>query len=334
MSIQYLRAIAALMVVFYHLCTRSDGLFIPIDNVKFGKSGVDIFFVISGFIMYSAARREAPIEFLRRRLIRIAPLYWIVTLLVATMVVARGNADAYGLSIVHLVKSLLFIPQYSPAHEGEIYPLLVPGWTLNYEMFFYIIFAIGLFIGKPLTFCCVILTILPIIGEIFQPQDAIGKTYCNIVLLEFVTGLLIAASLHRWPVKSLGFLVLPGLAGIILAESAGAWENMTVLLSASAIVAGAVSLELAGRMPSIPALTLVGSASFSIYLTHFNMLNPLRGLFRNLPLSGWPQFLIFSIFGALSSIALGIFFYIFVERPILRLIRHKQSGAAAIPSGA
>jgi exopolysaccharide production protein ExoZ len=131
-SIQYLRAFAALSVLLFHITQRGS------HGVTVGAAGVDVFFVISGFIMATItnARVITPFEFLRDRLVRIAPAYWIVTLFLVLLAAAvplsfpTFTAPAY-----HLLFSLAFIPHTDPL--GGSFPVLVPSWTLNYEMFFY-----------------------------------------------------------------------------------------------------------------------------------------------------------------------------------------------------
>ena len=140
LSIQYLRAVAALMVVFHHIINAKPWLFNPLENYPSLATGVDIFFVISGFIMYVAARNEAPLEFLKKRIIRIVPLYWVATL---AFVIVKTKLHIFSLTPedwLHIAKSLAFIPHHDPTNPGKIWPYLIQGWTLNYEMFFYLIF--------------------------------------------------------------------------------------------------------------------------------------------------------------------------------------------------
>jgi hypothetical protein len=122
-SIQVLRGIAAVMVVLFHVC-----------GFQIGAAGVDIFFVISGFIMFHTNRNVfgltgAAILFLKRRILRIAPLYWLC------------SAFAFwpGVELKSLVASVLFVPVRS--EDGSIHTVLAPGWSLNFEMFFYIVFG-------------------------------------------------------------------------------------------------------------------------------------------------------------------------------------------------
>ena len=144
-SIQVLRAAAALAVLFAHLwpALAQFGNENIIPNFTFGAAGVDLFFVISGFIMvYTSERlfgqRDGPGRFLTRRLIRIVPMYWALTTLV--VVAWYGVKLPDHTTWTNVVGSYLFIPTLKPG--GGTAPVLGVGWTLNYEMLFYFLFAI------------------------------------------------------------------------------------------------------------------------------------------------------------------------------------------------
>ena len=128
LSIQYLRASAALMVVVYHAMMLA-----PVD-FGIGAAGVDLFFVISGFILWTIARERplTPLEFLKRRWIRVAPLYWTLTLAVAAIATfwpfVFGQFKA---TPSHVLLSLGFIQHMNP--DGAPFPLIPVGWSLNYE---------------------------------------------------------------------------------------------------------------------------------------------------------------------------------------------------------
>src|SRR5262249_47851617 len=156
-NIHLLRALAALAVVYFHV-TSDAGLQLP---VNIGAHGVDVFFVISGFIIaYIGAR--SPDGFLVRRLIRIVPFYWAATLVVFAVallyphVMRTTQAD-----FAQLVYSLLFIPRETP-YAGML-PTLILGWSLNYEMYFYVLFALSLLLARrraPLVCAALITAIL------------------------------------------------------------------------------------------------------------------------------------------------------------------------------
>lgn len=137
LTIQYLRGLAAALVLASH------ALLYPLvePDLGFGRLGwlgVILFFVISGFIMVTVTgeSRFSARDFLRRRFIRVVPMYWAATLIAALLALAVPHlfkTTVYDTGEV--VLSLLFIPFYNPA-SGGIHPLYKLGWTLNYEVFF------------------------------------------------------------------------------------------------------------------------------------------------------------------------------------------------------
>jgi len=146
-SVQMLRAIAATMVVFVHMDLQLQRLHYPTLGTNWMASGVDIFFVISGFIMWTSVERRPEMtasSFFRNRLIRIVPLYWFATTLVLMVaLIAPQVLNTTVLRPWHAIASYLFIPARHPT-TGLFWPLLIPGWSLNYEMLFYAIFAIAI----------------------------------------------------------------------------------------------------------------------------------------------------------------------------------------------
>ena len=133
-SIQYLRSFGALAVVASHVD----------HSAVVGQSGVDLFFVISGFIMWTmSARPIAPLAFLWNRMLRVVPLYWVATLLMAL----HQRAPLHD-----VVRSMFFVPYFGAG--DQIWPVLVQGWTLNYEMFFYILIGLVLPLRAARRWCC------------------------------------------------------------------------------------------------------------------------------------------------------------------------------------
>ena len=158
-SIQALRAIAALLVTLGHLEHEAASLpaattgYAPI-LVDLTGAGVDLFFVISGFVMVYAshdlfATPDAARRFLTRRIARIVPIYWLVTTLFLAIMAASHVLSSAPPTWSEIAKSYLFVP-YMP-HGGEVMqPVYKLGWTLNYEMFFYAVFALALLSGRVL----------------------------------------------------------------------------------------------------------------------------------------------------------------------------------------
>ena len=152
-GIQALRGFAAALVVVLHATGQPFGMEASKPWVWMrGHAGVDIFFVISGFVMAISATgqgRPTAGEFLRRRILRIVPLYWIFTLVMLAKILAVKVHPGLGRDVVHLqtpigyvLASLFFIPYRNS--QGDIAPVLAVGWTLSFEMLFYLLFALAL----------------------------------------------------------------------------------------------------------------------------------------------------------------------------------------------
>ncbi len=185
-SIQYIRAIAALGVVIFHF-----GFTINRPNFFIvGKAGVDLFFIISGFIMYvtTESRNSNPISFFLRRIARIVPLYWMVTIGMVAIVIVHpkfGGEFSADISFKHVISSLLFFPRTNSF--GDDYPTVRPGWTLNIEMFFYLVMVLILFFqrrSQPWVIT-IILGSLVIFGLLRHSHYIVINTYTNVLLLEF-----------------------------------------------------------------------------------------------------------------------------------------------------
>lgn len=324
LSIQYLRGAAALMVVFFH----ANGMaleYFNFDWSPFGAAGVDIFFVISGFIMWitTAAERTTPASFIVSRIVRVVPLYWAVTLLLyGGWLFFRDPATLP--SIWNLLRSLLFIPFVSP-RTGEIQPLLIAGWTLNFEMFFYAVFACGLFLCRRhrALFVCTVLGALVTLGLWSHPSGPIGLTFTSPLLIEFMFGCLLGVIYERKAAPRAAialFLLIVGFGQLLNAEtlsaadlSSGRFFNWG--LPAFLIVTGALGLEPLLKHLRVPAL--LGDASYSIYLTHGLALAMVKNVFLLLGASsGSAAMSVFTLTGCVASVLIGIAVFHFVEKPL------------------
>ncbi len=324
-SIQYLRGLAAFGVLVFHAAERAGGAF------GVGAAGVDIFFVISGFIMWvvTCERPQSPARFLVRRAQRILPLYWLTTLAVAAAALAiPGAFPAMQPTLAHVLQSLLFIPHHDSA--GLIAPLIVPGWTLNYEMFFYLLFALALLASVPLrvglvTIALVALVAVRPLGDVREPLWA---TYTDPILLEFAAGLWLGRAWTRasLPGPRAGWTMVGlGLAGFVATALSGvdvsAWRLVLWGAPAFLIVAGAVTLESHGIAPRGRALHALGDASYSVYLVHGLAISAaVRGLAAMGVQSGPVLFAV----ALLAGLAGGFATYALVERPITRRLSRRS----------
>ena len=319
LSIQYLRGLAAAGVLLFHSSQRAGAAF------GAGASGVDVFFVISGFIMWTVSARRAagPGDFLLRRAGRIAPLYWTVTLLVVSIDLLRPSVfPNMRLDAPHVIQSLLFLPHRDPM--GDIAPVIVPGWTLNYEAFFYIVFAFTLLIpaGRRAWSLTAALGGLCLVG-LFLPHGrwAALDTYTDPLVLEFVAGAWLAKAaaagrlggmVAAWIAIGLGLLILAVVA--VTGADVRGWARLVYWgLPALLIVWGALSLEGSSRVPNFAPLKLLGDASYSIYLAHGLALSLAFKLIGGLALPFWMQVGIAAPFGVVA----GVGCYYLLERPLL-----------------
>ncbi|RYX81308.1 acyltransferase [bacterium] len=317
LSIQYLRAFAAISVLIFHATTTDGYSLFGWTGFYHGHHGVDVFFVISGFIMFTAARGEGVANFLLARLFRIYPLYWIALLLT---VILSLCTTSYGLSGRELFASILLWPRYSFGHPDQIWPILVPGWTLTYELFFYIVFAIGISLKRVVMFPTTFLIALIGMGLVVDFKIAPMVVATNPILAEFVVGLWIGVIVSRrtlsipsvavaWGVLALSFWLLN-------------WTMALVMANAAGIVATALAMEPVFQRKKFASLKLLGDASYSIYLVHVLVLGLPQTFFPdkfiNLDVISRGSLVLFMIF---SAIATGIVVHLMIEKPIVRNLR-------------
>ena len=326
-SIQYLRAVAAIFIILFHLSGHRDGAGAPVFSFSVGPAGVDIFFVISGFVMWVTTARSSPSppEFARRRVVRIAPLYWLVTITMFVMPSISGTiAGATIPQVDHLIASLLFLPYPYPANTSQIFPVYVPGWTINYEMFFYALFAVALFIKQPafrLLGLIAPLVALVIFGHATGATGIIGW-YTEPMILEFAAGALIGAWFisERKPLSAPAALLLfvGGWLCLFLLAGSGP-HGLSAGGSAALIIIGAISLERAGFVPCSVPLKFLGDASYAMYLTHLFSL----GIFA----VAWSRFgpgptpfdnhaFAYVVLALIASIGFAALVHVWIEKPL------------------
>ena len=300
-GVELLRFFAALAVVAFH-----------IPGVGVGSFGVDIFFVISGFVMMLSTSNDAN-QFLLKRLIRIVPLYWLATIgvfgiaLVAPNLLA--NTDA---SINDLVRSLLFIPfnKNGIGHQ----PVLAVGWTLNYEMYFYAIFALSCFLGLRYRGCIsvIIITLNMLILKYFD--NFVCQTYSNLIVLDFGLGVALYFMLNKDIFQALVTICIIIIAAIVNFE-----DGHRVLffgLPSFLIVYLAASCE--RHLPYARVISLLGGASYALYLSHAYII---RIFDRLLGLDYLSPTIITATL--ILSICVSIVIYKYIDKPITACLRRK-----------
>lgn len=316
-SIHYLRAVAALGVVIFH-CLDNTGW-----SFTFGAGGIHLFFTISGFLMWSIAegRSRSPGAFLKDRIVRIVPLYWIATLVaVLSTFYIPGYFWQATREPLTVAKSLFFIPQIG--HEGGIYPVLYQGWTLQYEIFFYAVFSVCLLFPRALRIpiLSAIFIALVVAGIVLAPTDPVLGTYTNPICLEFLAGVW-AARLSRHPLRPRTALALyvagwvSFIAAYNLEKDLSFLSDLVIPLSTGSIVLGMVMLERSGRMVHWRWLRFTGEASYSIYLFQTLGFAIVATLFPNI--SAVLQVITYTA----GALAIGALAFMYVERPTIKLMK-------------
>ncbi|MBV4473380.1 acyltransferase family protein [Pseudomonas botevensis] len=277
-SVQALRAFAAWAVVGHHFMQIFFGFQArgPLGQLFIDKGavGVDIFFVISGLVIFLSTEGKAlpPTRFLLYRLFRIVPAYWLYTVLMALLVVfARPLLPDQTLDWNHLLLSLLFIPTQNPGGYG-FYPTLNVGWTLNYEMLFYVLFAWALLFRLQVRLW-VVAALLFAVCQTWTGLGWISEFYRSDIVYEFLLGIGIGMLYRRGWFRSGFYRPLLGIGAALMAiyllppaPRLLAWGVPSAVL-----VISCMSLE--SRFEHNRLLKLLGDCSYSVYLMHVLVLS-------------------------------------------------------------
>jgi len=336
-SLQILRFVAAMMVVVFHTGNLVDQL-APSDSALFtriadiGPAGVDIFFVLSGFVIAItgplATPRPSGLLFLWRRWRRVAPVYFVISL---PEVVNAWRAG--GLSADRLVATFLFWPV---TRTGVTFPYLEPGWTLCFEMVFYLtvsLLLVGGRLGRNLAIGAAVVAVL-VVARLVLAGVAL-RFLANPIFLEFAVGVglaLASRAVMRAPI-ALGALFLAagvgaylaeaaigvgdlGLAARVLGDRGALWRVLAFGAPAAAIVAGALICERRCGGPLAALLARFGDASYAIYLTHFAAINLVGMAWVALRAPASAPAMIGCALAV--ALAIGLVCHRVIERPILR----------------
>ncbi|WP_121115538.1 acyltransferase family protein [Croceibacterium ferulae] len=341
-GIQHLRGIAALMVVVFHLLP-------PLARMGYSggwptglAGGVDIFFVISGCIMWITTdlRPQTPLQFLRQRIIRLVPLYWAVTTFtLILLLLAPGLLQTARFDAAHVTASYLFVAWPHPVTPA-LEPLVIPGWTLNYEMYFYLLFALALPLAGRARIVSALggLALVVVAGSMLRvPPASLPGFYTAPILLEFAYGLAIGwlftrtDLLQRLPAHVAGLLVAAGLAALLaLPVLQPGWPRFVAWgLPAAAILSGTLALELHNRVPRLGLLHALGTSSYSLYLVHPMCLAAITRGWQALGPAGEQGLLGFGIVAVIGCCLAGAAVFLLVEAPLQRLLRPRGAPGMA-----
>ncbi|MBO9580342.1 MAG: acyltransferase [Sphingobium sp.] len=320
-SLQVMRAVAAFMVALYHahlvlierhLATASEA---EMYVFAFGRAGVHMFFVLSGFIMVMTTNesRYSFKDFIARRFGRIYPIYWISVLLLLATAAAFGQP--FAVSFTHSIGALLLLPADAPRFIGA-------AWTLSFEVYFYICFGLAMMLGltrglmilAAFFLCCVA------VGTLIDNQGPLLNQMTSVLLLEFLGGtaigwLAVRGKLpERWGAAITGAAIL--LFMLVLAIG---YDKTREAFSFGApsllLVLGLVCWERhAGSHPLLQRIGKLGDSSYALYLNHEAVILALVTLVpagvAAIPVSV-----------ALACVVFGIAVHVLAEKPLLKLLR-------------
>ena len=350
-SIQLLRFLAALGVLIAHaeLFGYHLGRFLQVGVARIpisldGGFGVDLFVAISGFVMVHSSRRlyGAPggqAAFIKRRLLRIVPLYWLATLVALAWALHFGPRP----DLAGIIQSFAFIPFRSAAASGRVVPVLEVGWTLNYEMLFYLLFAATLAgtagaTVRRLTLVLGAIVLLRLALYLPLPLAAWGRP----IVLEFAAGMGIALLHARGvtlpvPVR----LVLVGAAVTLVVLGDPDWANdiagwrrlMTWGIAGTAMLAAATLGPL--RIARERWWNFGGDISYALYLCHMPLMIAAQMTWRHFHLPYGPAlealFVTATIVGSLVAAAV---IHSAVERPLTRWLNARLGAGGRRPAPA
>ncbi|MGB3626325.1 MAG: acyltransferase [Henriciella sp.] len=364
---QVLRAIAAFAVVYFHsqrAAMNRSGFEVPFTSI--GAAGVDVFFVLSGFIMiYISRQRDVnPLEFGFNRFARIFPTYWLITLIFALSPVLFPGVVNNPWDWDLVLQSALLIPVDHPYQENSYSLLVFVGWTLRFELLFYAIFALSLFSRtQRFALCALGVFLCAWAFEIMSGMGPYAKELAgpDLMMIEFIYGMALAqihfshgAQIMEW-VRKIPALAYLALLIVLLAaifylfalgdlrlfklqaglSRAFRWGIPAVLLTATFVWMVPRLLTWLGPVRTV--LVAAGDASYSVYLLHILVIRWVANTEIQTLYSGWMGFYgfiatVFVLVGLLSWLL-----YLAFERPSIKLMkwtwaRYVERNKAAGPS--
>lgn len=342
-SIQVLRGIAALLVACVHLQAIEqkygpEGAILPAWLI-YGKVSVDLFFIISGFVIATVTYGQfqsmrAAKHFIFQRITRIYPPYWVYsTMILAVWLYRPDMVNATQNNQVNILASFLLLPQ-------DLLPLLMVGWTLIHEMYFYLIVALLIPFIQERKFPAVLALwgLIVIIGHAYfisNPSESPGpamKIAFHPLTLEFIGGAAIALLL-RGGVTGKGYMVMIiGVTGFLLTaiwlhtsnialDINGWWRVVCFGLPSLLMVYGAASAEIGGKAHFHGIMRKIGDASYSIYLIHVLVLSVVGRVWAQIATPDLINHVVALVSMMLAVVIIGLISYRWVEKPILDRIR-------------
>lgn len=339
-SIQLLRGIASILVVLLHITinyNENTGQRFLFDIFRFGGSGVDIFFVLSGFIItYSNLRYLAQPssvgKFLKRRFIRIFPIYWIIitVFLMLQLALPAFYKSHFDTGLANVLQTYLLLPGH----------VMINGvsWSLTNELFFYLLFSLALLIpNKKICFYLMTVYFLFLIAyALISPATMNGNPYKEFVLfpmnIEFFLGVFIVLIINRISKNWIYPLLITGIAlfvaGSLLSNSDFAVVSSSLHIALNRvllfgfpsflIILAVVKLEFSKTVNVHSVFVHLGDASYSIYLIHLPIVAAFFKIVVKFNINNTVLLSLCSFVLLITVCAAGIFIYHKIEKPLIQ----------------
>lgn len=336
-GLQYLRGIAALMVVFIHAKVAvnhfvpSTRLILPDQGfVQFGKYGVDIFFVISGMVMYitigKCMRSDRGIgDFIIKRLIRVAPAFWMSLLLyaIALMVTGKIPDDAFR----KFVTSAMFL--FYPSESWKAETIYAISWTLNFEVYFYMSLALMCCIfgkyGRVAT--GVLFCTYTFLFYNWGSLNFIQRLFFSPIHLEFIFGMICGYVYQKKILQNIKLSVLCFAVGLFLIVGTNVWgvgDERIIYVGVPSLlcVLGAINISFNEKSFVHKALMKLGDASYSIYLIHTISFIVLSTFLRCIgyKITNYTGTIILYAAMIIFALITSMIFSYYLEKPVIRLL--------------
>lgn len=350
-SIQICRAIAALLVVLFHMggtfsLQKYFGNKIFDVPFSFGHAGVEFFFVLSGFIItwihcddFGKANKLLP--YLRKRIIRIYPAYWIIFgggyLIALSFATLRSTVPH---SPYIILDSLALLPQDSTISGKDGAPVLSVAWTLQYEMFFYVFFSI--FILSRTLGVVVLIASLINYGTCHLSVCEFPRSFLSSdCIILFYMGVLVAYAC-RSPIRldrPMFIVILAAAAflatGLIETVAGRAqfptYGRLIYGLFSGILIFALTRAEDGGQLfRNCSWLSLLGDSSYSLYLIHTPLISILCKLAIYIGLAGTSGGLITYPIVLSACVLFSLAFHLIIEKPILRSLSSSTSNATTV----
>lgn len=314
-----MRAVAAILVVISHISIKSlSHAHYEIDWGKYGIIGVDIFFIISGYIMmFIAHKRENDMKlFLKSRFIRIIPLYWTLSFLSLIVYLYNPNIVNSSTGDTTILSSFFLIP-------GNGTFLLATGWTLSYEVYFYFLFSIALLFKFQYRYLMLMLLMILLVGygSVFDDESF----FFSDKLLEFLIGMVFFMT-HKPSKINFIFPFFFLVSSILVFQFLDGMAHIIQYgISASLFFVAMLQLEpFFRKYKAVWIATIfekIGKSSYSLYLTHLFVLGAVSRIVKPELLQTHPYLYIGTLF--IGSIIVGYLCYLYLETFLIQWIRKR-----------